>query len=574
MKQNRNALTYEMQAELELCAVPEAIERKLRQVYAGLPQQVPTRKKVLPRWVRRTLATAASFAAAAGLLLGVNGTNPVLAESLPFVGGIFQNINNQIVPLQNLSKTQQRISGMAVPVAETEQNTVTIPAGCLLEKPATASLKEIYYDGSFVFAGIEFQIDVNSNLLSEKNGREYGVLLNGEPQTEPQTVLDENGAVTGRYDNSGGFVDMTSPSNVWTQVERGRYIMQRAFRVPDALQGAESLDVALSFAGIEDGNSLTGLVNSTPFTLEFTAQKNRADIRQVDCQGVEMGGVRLLSAYTTPAATYIEVEYPGRYVNPATGAAFEDGIAIGYYGANGGAVRLCATEADLGNGMLQKRLVLAGLKEDESRKVVCWLFDKNGSGQYETVFILDFAAGTVELGSAEDVQAAPVFDYACGAEAVKALAGGEYAVEKIHLDQDKPMVYLMTGDKKRDLRVEFWQEGVSACTAYSDGYSWRDDALYWEYYNLKNGSSMSRDEDRYEGTEHRQHMLFVPELYVSLDPGLPVTVKVFDKDSGDELLAQEVALTQSQLYDEPEYIPAPEDLVGTEDGAVSSESAE
>lgn len=259
MKQNRNALTYEMQAELELCAVPEAIERKLRQVYAGLPQQVPTRKKVLPRWARRTLATAASFAAAAGLLLGVNGANPVLAESLPFVGGIFQNINNQIVPLQNLSETQQRISGMAVPVAETEQNTVTIPAGCLLEKPATASLKEIYYDGSFVFAGIEFQIDVNSNLLSEKNGREYGVLLNGEPQTEPQTVLDENGAVTGRYDNSGGFVDMTSPSNVWTQVERGRYIMQRAFRVPDALQGAESLDVALSFAGIEDGNSLTGL---------------------------------------------------------------------------------------------------------------------------------------------------------------------------------------------------------------------------------------------------------------------------------------------------------------------------
>ena len=33
---------------------------------------------------------------------------------------------------------------------------------------------------------------------------------------------------------------------------------------------------------------------------------------------------------------------------------------------------------------------------------------------------------------------------------MKALAGGEYAIEKIHLDQNKPMVYLMTGDKKRD----------------------------------------------------------------------------------------------------------------------------
>lgn len=565
MKQNRNALTYEMQAELELCAVPEAIERKLRQVYAGLPEKVPARKRILPRWAQRSLATAASLATAFTVLLGVNGANPALAEGLPFVGGIFQNINRKFVPTQNLTEAQRRVSDMAVPVGENQETSVTVPAGGMLEKPLTASLKEVYYDGSFVFAGIEFQIDADDDYVSERMGPHYDVLLNGESQIEH----GEDGMVTYQNDNGSGFVDM-SLSDMMTQVERGRYITQRAFRVPDALQGAESLNVSLSFEGLD---SEKAALNSTPFTLDFTAQKTEANIRSIHCQGAEMGGVRLLSAYTTPAATYIEVEYPGRYVNPATGAAFEDGIAIGYYGANGGAVRRCATEADLGNGMLQKRLVLAGLKEDESRKVVCWLLDKNGSGRYEAVFILDFAAGTVELGSAEDVQAAPVFDYACGAEAVKALAGGEYAIEKIHLDQNKPMVYLMTGDKKRDLRVEFWQEGARACTAYSDGYSWRDDALYWEYYNLKNGSSMSRDEDRYEGTEHRQHMLFVPELYVSLDPGLPVTVKVFDKDSGDGLLAQEVALTQSQLHSEPQPLAeAPLDQDGLD--AVSSESTE
>jgi hypothetical protein len=565
VKQNRNALTYEMQAELELCAVPEAIERKLRQVYAGLPEKVPARKRILPRWAQRSLATAASLATAFTVLLGVNGANPALAEGLPFVGGIFQNINRKFVPTQNLTEAQRRVSDMAVPVGENQETSVTVPAGGMLEKPLTASLKEVYYDGSFVFAGIEFQIDADDDYVSERMGPHYDVLLNGESQIEH----GEDGMVTYQNDNGSGFVDM-SLSDMMTQVERGRYITQRAFRVPDALQGAESLNVSLSFEGLD---SEKAALNSTPFTLDFTAQKTEANIRSIHCQGAEMGGVRLLSAYTTPAATYIEVEYPGRYVNPATGAAFEDGIAIGYYGANGGAVRLCATEADLGNGMLQKRLVLAGLKEDESRKVVCWLLDKNGSGRYEAVFILDFAAGTVELGSAEDVQAAPVFDYACGAEAVKALAGGEYAIEKIHLDQNKPMVYLMTGDKKRDLRVEFWQEGARACTAYSDGYSWRDDALYWEYYNLKNGSSMSRDEDRYEGTEHRQHMLFVPELYVSLDPGLPVTVKVFDKDSGDGLLAQEVALTQSQLHSEPQPLAeAPLDQDGLD--AVSSESTE
>ncbi len=571
MKRNKDTLNHEMQAELELCAVPAVIENKLRQVYAQLPEELPARKRTMPRWAQSALATAASFTAAFAVLVGVNGANPAFAESLPFVGGIFQNINNRgYVPTQNMTEAQRRISDMAVQVGETEKNSVTIPAGSLLEKPATATLKEVYYDGSFVFAGIEFQIDVNSDRLCEANGESYDVLLNGESQVSHA----ENGVVSGLYDNGSGFVDMSDGAlcDYWTQVERGRYIMQRAFRVPDALQGAESLEVSLSFAGINDYNRMIYSVNSTPFTLDFTAQKTEAAIRTADCQGAEMGGVRLLSAYTTPAATYIEVEYPETYVNPAMGATFEDGIKIGYYGENEGAVHLCDTEADLSDGMRQKRLVLAGLKEDESRKVAWWLFDKNGSGKTEAMFIIDFAAGTVELGSAEDVQAAPVFDYACGVEAVKSLADGEYAIEKIHLDQDKPMVYIMTGDKKRDLRVEFWQRDVRACTTYTDTYSWKDDALYWEYYNLNTGSSCTRDEDRYEGTEHRQHMLFVPELYVALDPSLPVTVKVFDKNSGDELLAQEIALTQSQLHDEPEYIPAPEDLVGTEDGAVSSES--
>ena len=141
MKQNRNALTYEMQAELELCAVPEAIERKLRQVYAGLPEKVPARKRILPRWAQRSLATAASLATAFTVLLGVNGANPALAEGLPFVGGIFQNINRKFVPTQNLTEAQRRVSDMAVPVGENQETSVTVPAGGMLEKPLTASLK-------------------------------------------------------------------------------------------------------------------------------------------------------------------------------------------------------------------------------------------------------------------------------------------------------------------------------------------------------------------------------------------------------------------------------------------------
>lgn len=540
MKRNNDNLTYEMQAQLELKAVPQAVEEKLRQVYAELPDQVPARRRSLPHWAQRTLVTASSLAAAFAVLLGVNGANPAFAESLPFVGGIFQNINRQeYVPVQNMTDTQQRIGDLAVTV-EDQTNTITVPANGLMEKAVTANLKEIYYDGSFVFAGIEFEMDADGDRINEVYGPGYDVLINGESQIPH----GEDGYVAYPNTNDNGFIDMRG-SYYWTQVEKGRYIMQRAFRVPDALQGAESLDVTLCFDSIEDDDKM-GKVNSTPFKLDFTAKKSDVAVRSIDCQGLEMGGVKLLSAYTTPAGTYIEVEYPNRYVNPAEGAKFDDGLYIGGY--NG-------TDIDLEGDVVRSAAVCAGLKEDESRKVVWSLFDKNGSGQYEAVFVLDFQNGTAQLGSADDVKPAPTYDYACGVEAVKALQKGEYAVEKLHLDQDKPMLYIMTGDGEKDLRVEMWQDGKRVSTVNTESYSWSPDLVYWEYYNLDNGSATSTDDTWYEGTEHNTHMLLVNDLYVTLDPTAPVTVKAFDKNSGDQLMEEEIRLTLSETHPEPEYVP-------------------
>lgn len=553
VKRNREICSDAIRTELELSAVPEPVNQRLRQIYAELPDGESLRRRGLPLWLRRTFVTASSLAAACLVLLGVNSVNPALAESLPLIGGIFQNINGPRIygyySSQNFNENQQRISEMAVPAGE---NQVDIPANGLFEKPAKATLQEVYYDGSFVFAGVELEIDASEDWLTTLHRGGYDVLINGEPQVRQ----DEDGSALQHQYQESGFVDMSGL--LWERAENGHYVTQRAFRVPEQFQGAESLDISLCFSAI-DGDK--GKVNSTGFCLSFTAEKSPAALREIDCQGLEMGGVRLVRAYGTPAATYIEVEYPEElYQNPATSATFEDGLRIGYYGYVG--TSYAEPPAD---GIVREAVVLAGLREDEERRIVWRLFDKNGSSQWEAVFLLDFQNGTAELGSPEDVKPAPEYNYACGVEAVKALQPGEYAVEKLHVNQDKSMLYIMTGDSaERDLRVELYQEEKLAVRTYSGQYvndPWCPDAYYWEY-----GDSGVRD----DAHTHAMYMLFLPDLYTQIDLTRPVTVKVFDKGSSELLCQQEITLIGSRPEAQPCSSPHPEEPEG--EGAVESQA--
>ncbi len=545
VKRNRESISPAMLAELDLPTVPEAINQRLRQVYAELPEGESLRRRGLPLWLRNTFVTASSLAAVFLLLFGVSAINPALAESLPLVGGIFQNINGLRIYGQyssrNFNENQQRISQMAVPAGESQ---VEIPAGGLFEKPAKASLGEVYYDGSFVFAGVELEIDASEDRLTTLHRGGYDVLINGEPQV----YQDEEGSANLYQYQESGFVDMSG--FWWERAENGHYVTQRAFRVPEQFQEADSLDISLCFSAI-DGDK--GNVNSTGFRLDITAEKSPVTLREIDCAGLEMGGVRLVRAYGTSAATYIEMEYPDElYKNPATTATFEDGLRIGSYGYIG--TSHAEPPAD---GIAREVVVLAGLREDEERKVVWRLFDKNGSSQWEAVFLLDFQNGTAELGSPEDVKPAPEYNYACGVEAVKALQPGEYAVEKLHVNQDKPMLYIMTGDSaERDLRVELYQDEKLAIRTYSGQYvsdPWSPDAYYWEY-----GDNGIRD----DAHTHAMYMLFLPDLYTQIDLTRPVTVKVFDKGSSELLCQQEIFLIESRPEAPLCSSPHPEELEG------------
>ena len=441
--------TKKIQESLELSAVPEMIDRRLRQVYAELPEEVPARKRPqMERVWKSALGTVSALAAAFVLLLGINGLNPALAESLPFLGGIFRQINNTQGWL-NLDATQSEVQRHAVPVEGVE---VQVPAGESLEKPMTMAVKEAYFDGEFLYAGLTMEIDSDAELYTLMRPG-YDILINGDGMMG----YNEQG---GRGYDADGFALM-SGSGDWQRGENGTYISQLAMRVPEQYHELEQLEITLQYNGIAvEQQGPISFANSTPFDLSFTAEKNEVRRKRIE-GGLEVNGVKLVSATATPAGTVYTVDFSDRYVHPdylgataSHGPQFEDGCALG--GMAGRVVPKI-----LENGMTRETCVFGGLQENESRKVVYTVYDKNGSHEYEAVFILDFQNGTAEIGTAEDVVEFTPSSYVCPKEELEKFSGQHKISYLSHRYSGNELaIFVDTKDTSpRPVGVEIWQEG-------------------------------------------------------------------------------------------------------------------
>ena len=272
---------------------------------------------------RRFRVAAGAVAAVMVLLIGTNLAFPAFAESLPFIGSVFRFINDRSRGYsESMNAAQDRISEYAVNVSLEEGSTITVPAANIFERAITVQLREVYYDGNFVFAGLGLQLGADSEYLTEIRGSKYGITINGESQ-----VYYENGQEIFPSGTGNGFCDLSD--YYLTRVGDGAYVMLKGFRVPDHLQGADSLEVELCFDGFYD----SGIpVNSSGFVLPFTVQKKEIPTKEISCEGMEVNGVRLLSATSNPVVTYLELEYPETYNDPGWGASFDDGISIGAFG--------------------------------------------------------------------------------------------------------------------------------------------------------------------------------------------------------------------------------------------------
>ena len=533
---------------------PELLERTLelmREASWTELEQAPLCRKKKHTGLRRLAISLSAVASVMVLLIGTNAFFPAFAESLPFIGEVFETFNQGAVS-DNMREVQHSLNDYAVPAGE---NTVQVPAGGLGQSPVTVSVDQVYYDGVFVYAGLIMEVDgCSDTVYSNSWSGYYNVLLNGDPQVQ----WDED---TREY-VSEDFYETTA-SGWWQKVEDGKYISQRGFRVPEKYQDLDRLEVTLCSQGIEDGaTGLTRLVNNTPFQLSFTVEKNNAVVQKI--QGpVEMNGITLLSAEAGPAGSTFTFSVSGQYNNPAQVIRFDDGRSLGAAGAG--------KTAELADGGERQTWFMGGLQSDEDRKVVLGLLDKNDTDEYIAVFVLDFQKGAVEAGTPEDIKEPPYASYVCGTENVEGLTDG-MLVSAFEYGEEKNRLWLLTSSAYQELTVELWQDGqwVGSATTQNDGLHWSPEPYYMEYVPQSDGSWTV---EWLKDIPLNQYQVSF-EWQQGFDPALPALVKVIDPATGEVVLEQNLEWNQPRSNDPRIVRPEIEDDITKEssDGAVSSQA--
>ncbi len=515
-------------------------------------EQAPLCQKKKHVGLRRLSFSVSAVAAVMVLLIGTNALFPAFAESLPFIGGVFEAFNQGAVS-DNMRDAQNSLNNYAVPA---EENTVQVPAGGLGQSPVNISVDQVYYDGVFVYAGLIMEVDGCSDTVYSNNwGKYYNVLLNGDPQVQ----WDEE---TGDYASAEGFAETTA-SGWWQKVEDGKYISQRGFRVPEKYQNLDYLDVTLCSQGIEDGAAgLTRMINSTPFQLRFAVEKNETVVQNIHGP-LEINGVTFLSAEASPAGSIFSFEVSGRYNNPLRVIRFDDGRSLGDAGAG--------KTAELAGGGERQTWFMGGLQSDEDRKVVLGLLDKNDTGEYIAVFVLDFQKGTVEAGTPEDIKEPPYARYVCGAENVESQTDG-LLVSDFEYGEAKNCLWLLTGSDYQELTVELWQDGqwVGSAVTQNDKLHWSHEPHYVEYVHQNDGSWTV---EWVTDIPLNQYMLSFDRLQ-GLDTERPALIKVIDRDTGEVLLEQDIEWNQPRHNDPGIIHPEVEDDITKESSydAVSSQA--
>ena len=533
---------------------PELLERTLelmRETSWTELEQAPLCRKKKHTGLRRLAISLSAVASVMVLLIGTNAFFPAFAESLPFIGEVFETFNRGAVS-DNMREVQHSLNDYAVPAGE---DTVQVPAGGLGQSPVTVSVDQVYYDGVFVYAGLIMEVDGCSDTVYSNSWSEYyNVLLNGDPQVQ----WDED---TREY-VSEDFYETTA-SGWWQKVEDGKYISQRGFRVPEKYQDLDRLEVTLCSQGIEDGaTGLTRLVNNTPFQLSFTVEKNDAVVQKL--QGpVEMNGVTFLSAEAGPAGSTFTFDVSEKYNNPSCAVRFDDGRSLGAVGAG--------KTAQLADGGERQTWFMGGVRQDETRKVVLGIFDKNDTKEWIAVFILDFQAGTAVTGTPEDIKEPPYASYVCGAENVEGLTD-DLLVSAFEYGEEKNRLWLLTGSGYRNLTVELWQDGrrVGSAMTRNDELHWSREPYYMEYVPQSDGSWTV---EWLKDIPLNQYQVSF-EWQQGFDPALPALVKVIDPATGEAVLEQALEWNQPRGNDPRIVRPEIEDDITKEssDGAVSSQA--
>ena len=283
----------ELRRALDLTQVPDAVNRKLRQVYAELPEEVPHKS----RWREPLLKAAGVFAALAvvcGGLLGLNAANPALAESIPGLGSLFALMNDHTMHPMG--------SHVGTYVDNVEE--LDLAADAPADTEYSLTLDEAFCDGSYVYltlrvAGPEEAEQYESLNLVCDGKSDFRLLADGA-EAELFTLGEQTQA-----DGTEAFAlvhELASP------VENGREVSARL--EVGSLYGLYPQDDSKS-GGWQYDTLEVGF--TADFTVTADTSQNRSEELSAEDNGVKLYGIK-----TTPGYLLVDMEIPfwGRTGDP------------------------------------------------------------------------------------------------------------------------------------------------------------------------------------------------------------------------------------------------------------------
>ena len=283
----------ELRRALDLTQVPDAVNRKLRQVYAELPEEVPHKS----RWREPLLKAAGVFAALAvvcGGLLGLNAANPALAESIPGLGSLFALMNDHTMHPMG--------SHVGTYVDHVEELDLTADAPADTDYELT--LDEAFCDGSYVYltlrvAGPEEAEQYESLNLVCDGKSDFRLLVDGAEAElftiGSQTLEDGAEAIALVHRLAAPAAD---GQEVSARLEVGS--LYGLYPQDDSKSGGWQYDT------LEVG-----------FTADFTVTADTSQNRSEELSA-EDNGVKLYGIKTTPGYLLVDMEIPfwGRTGDP------------------------------------------------------------------------------------------------------------------------------------------------------------------------------------------------------------------------------------------------------------------
>ena len=283
----------ELRRALDLTQVPDAVNRKLRQVYAELPEEVPHKS----RWREPLLKAAGVFAALAvvcGGLLGLNAANPALAESIPGLGSLFALMNDHTMHPMG--------SHVGTYVDHVEE--LDLAADAPADTEYSLTLDEAFCDGSYVYLTLrvadpeEAERYESLNLVCDGKS-DFRLLVDGE-EADLFTL--------GEQTQADGTEAIALVHELASPVENGREVSARL--EVGSLYGLYPQDDSKS-GGWQYDTLEVGF--TADFTVTADTSQNRSEELSAEDNGVKLYGIK-----TTPGYLLVDMEIPfwGRTGDP------------------------------------------------------------------------------------------------------------------------------------------------------------------------------------------------------------------------------------------------------------------